>query len=412
MSQNARPSNAYTVRAAFCDYRASVEEIHATLERITAPLDRAWHKLENARTIAIKTNMVWPPERVRRVDDRCQELVDEDVMRGVLRLLRDRTTARIVVADTTLQPEGWHANSDKERLYPLFDEFGVEYIECNDAPFAVYDVPGGGLMFARYQLNPVFKEADAFVSVATLKNHAFMGVTMCCKNLFGLCPVHPDNRPRQYFHHIIRLPFVLADLGRILQPDLNIVDGLVGQSQREWGGNAWTSNALLAGDQVIATDFCGCVLMGHDPLSDWPTPPFRRDRNHLRIASEAGLGPRSLGEIDFQHDLHPPLGGFDSEATDTHERVSNWRRSMCEQALAYAENPDKFREYAGEYVYLQDGNVVHHGTEVPNWSRRDMSGVRRDAAIFLKYIEREPFEEERFGVYEQELAAMLEPEVA
>ena len=407
MTQHQTSSPAYTVRAAHCPYQAPPEEIFETLERITAPLDRAWQKLGRAQTIAIKTNMVWPPERVRRVDGRCQELVDEEVMRGVLRLLRQRTTARLVVADTTLQPGGPQACADKARLYPLLAEFGAEYVECNDAPFETYDVPGGGLMFARYQLNPIFREADAMVSVATLKNHGFMGVTMCCKNLFGLCPVHPDCRPRQYFHHFIRLPFVLADLGRILQPDLNIVDGLVGQSQREWGGNAWTSETLLAGDQLIATDLCGAVLMGHDPFSDWPAPPFRRDRNHLRVATDSGFGPQSLDEIDFEHDLHPPLGQFDSDATDSPEQVLNWRRTMCEQALLYAEHPERFAEYAGEYIYLQDGNVLFHGDQVPNFSRRDM-GARRDTAIFLKYVEPEPFEEERFGVYERELAAMRE----
>jgi nitroreductase len=199
----------YSVRAGHCDHRASEETVYETLRRITEPLERSWEKLEKAKQIAIKANIVWPPERLRCVDGRKQELVDEVVLRGVLRLLRERTTARIVMTDT-------YQEQDRRDLYflPLLREFGVDYVECNHAPFAAYEVPGGGNMFTRYWLSPAYKESDAVVSVATLKSHAFMGVTLTTKNLFGLCPInHKENRPRMYFHHIIRLPYVLADLG-------------------------------------------------------------------------------------------------------------------------------------------------------------------------------------------------------
>ena len=38
-------------------------------------------------------------------------------------------------------------------------------------------------MFQRYTLSSVWKEADEVISVAKLKNHLFMGVTLCMKNL-------------------------------------------------------------------------------------------------------------------------------------------------------------------------------------------------------------------------------------
>ena len=60
-------------------------------------------------------------------------------------------------------------------------------------------------MFDRYVLSAVFKDADATVSVAKMKNHAFMGVTLCMKNLFGLPPITlPEGRVRTYFHHVVR----------------------------------------------------------------------------------------------------------------------------------------------------------------------------------------------------------------
>ena len=100
---------------------------------------------------------------------------------------------------------------------------------------AVYPVPGGGQMFRQYALPQGAMDVDAFVSVQKLKNHAFMGVTLCLKNLFGLVPQEPQGRARQYYHHLVRMPYVMADIGCIFDPALNVIDALVSQAGREWG---------------------------------------------------------------------------------------------------------------------------------------------------------------------------------
>lgn len=387
----------YRVRAAHCDHQAPDADVYRVLQQITAPLERSWARLEAARQIVVKFNIVWPPARIRCTDGRRQELVDEVVARGVLRLLRERTRARILVADTTQEPGDVH-------FLPLLAEFGAEYVECNHPPFAAYPVPGGGRMFSRYLLNPCFRESDAVVSVATLKSHAFMGVTLCSKNLFGLCPIHPDSRPRTYFHHIIRLPYVLADLARIVQPCLNIIDGLVGQSGREWGGEARVADTLIAGDHVTATDLCAARLMGHDPYADWPEPPFRRDHSHLLASVESGFGPRSLDEVDYACAGPEPDAAFDSEPVDPRERVLSWRRTMCEQALFYRDHREEIvARYPNEYIYLQEGEVIWHDPHrIYGFSRRNLSGERKDSAIWLKYVDADEAEGERFERYEEE----------
>ena len=203
----------------------------------------------------------------------------------------------------------------------ILKEYDVGFVDSNAPPFKQYDVPGGGCMFDRYTLSACFEGAEV-VSVAKMKNHLFMGITLCMKNLFGLPPITlPHGRVRSYYHHFIRLSYVLPDLGLITQPCLNIVDALTGQWGREWGGQGRICNALLAGDHVTATDACGAHLMGHDPASDWPNPPFRRDRNHLLIAAKRGFGTVDLREIDFESEVSAPLAEFDSERTDSEKIV-------------------------------------------------------------------------------------------
>jgi len=372
---------------------------------ITEPLERSWSTLERARTVLIKVNMMMLPERIVRFEGRRRELVDDAVFRASLRLLRERCSGELVTTDTNGHPPGERPGPSLNYL-PILEEFGVRYVDSNEPPFETYKVPGGGRMFSRYQLSACIGEADAVVSISKMKNHAFMGVTLCLKNLFGLPPMPPYGTTRSYYHHIIRLSYVLPDLGLITRPCLNIIDALTGQARREWGGEGRVCDALIAGDHVVATDACGAHLMGHDPAEDWPTAPYKRDRNPLLVAAEGGFGTVNLEEIDLESEVEAPLAEFDSDDIDSSETVTSWRRTTCEQALYYRDHRKEFVEqYAGEYVYLQDNEVVWHGPDLTNLgSRRDLSGGKKDRALWLKRVD--PEEEEHFEVYEQNLEGM------
>jgi hypothetical protein len=231
-----------------------------------------------------------------------------------------------------------------------------------------------------------------------------MGITLTLKNLFGLPPmIPPKGRTRSYYHHLIRLSYVLPDLGLITQPCLNIIEGLTGQWGREWGGEGRICNALIAGDHTVATDVCGMTLMGHDPYSDWPTPPFRRDRNHLLIAAERGFGTLDLNEIDFESEVEGPLAEFDSVSTDSGETVANWRRTTCEQGLVYQDERKKLIDrYRGQFIYMQEGKVVWNGEDPTHLgSRRKLSGKRKDSALWLKYVDPDEQEGEHFERYDE-----------
>ena len=392
---------AYQVRAAHCSHQASDEEIYQTLERITRPLTKSWEKLEKARRIVLKFNMM--EATVHYFAGRRRELVDDAVARAALRLLRERTSGELIATDTYVYGNGLITPEDFNYRY-LLEEFDVKYVDSNLPPFATYEVPGGGCMFDRYTLNAVFQEADEVVSIAKMKNHLYMGVTLCTKNLFGLPPmIPPEGRTRSYYHHLIRLSYVLPDLAMIVQPCLNVVDGLVGQQGREWGGRGLIGDVLVAGDHVVATDACAARLMGHDPAADWPTPPFRRDRNHLLIAAGRDFGAVDPGEIDFESEVDAPVAAFDSDEIDPPEVVTRWRLTACEQGLFYRDHQAELVDrYAGEFIYLQDGRVVWHGADPSRLgSRRALSGEKKDSALWLKWVDPEEKEGERFEVYEE-----------
>ena len=338
-------------------------------------------------------------------------MVSEKVARATLRLLRERTDADLIHIDASAfdVPRLQESNGDTTTFRAIFEEFGVEHVDGNKPPFKVYQVPGGGQMFREYLLPERAVETDAFVSIQKLKNHLFTGVTLCMKNLFGLTPLEPYGRARQYYHHLVRMPYMLADLGRIFNPTLNILDALVSQAGREWGDGAEgpprVTNALIAGDQVVATDACATHLMGHDPQADWLTPPFHRDRNTLLVAAEGGFGTVNLEEIDFQSEVQGPLGAFFSDVTDSREMVTSWKRTTAEQALHYLDHRKKIIDkYAGEYILLQEGEVRWHDSDSNlNISRRKLSGARPEQAMWFKLVDPDEAEGEWFNVYDYTL---------
>jgi uncharacterized protein (DUF362 family) len=410
---NGMNEKAYRVRAVHCDHRSTDEEVYAALKRATDPLDRSWERLRKAKRIGIKFNQDWLLDKIVHHEGHRQQLVSDPVVRATLRLLREHTKADIFVVDVGVN--GLRDMPPVEKvtpILPILREFDVPFVDGRTAPVQWTDVPGGGLMFDQYPLPKEAVEADEFISVQKLKNHAFMGITLCMKNLFGLMGLPPQGRSRAYYHHLVRMPYMLADLGRIFKPALNIIDGMVCQAGEEWGEGEHprTPNMLMAGDHVVTTDAVGAYLMGHDPESDWLTEPFHRDRNSLLCAAEGGFGSVKLSEIDWASEVQRPVGQFFSKITDPLETVVSWRRTTAEQGLYYRDNRKELTaKYAGEYILLQMGEVKWHDKAGQFWgSRRDLSGGHPEQAMWFKYVDPEETEGEHYEVYERTLQHMPE----
>ncbi len=406
MTQTESP---YKVRAVQCDYQGSEAEIYEALKRATDPLTESWARLKRAKRIGIKFNQDKEPQNRVYYEGQLQQLVTEKVARAFLRLLRERTDAELVAPDVSFYTMYNGATlAETTTFAQVFKDFDVRYIDGITDEHRVVQVPGGGQMFREYVLPAGALDVDEFISVAKMKNHAFMGITLSLKNLFGLMPGEPDGHTRTYFHHLVRMPYMLADLGRIFDPVLNIIDATISQAGREWGngrddGSApRLTNTIVAGNHTIATDACAAHLMGHDPQSDWLTPPFHRDRNPLLVAAEAGFGTVNLDEIDFQSEVTAPLGEFYAHVTDPREINISWRQTTAEQALHYLDNQRALVDkYANEYILLQEGEVKWHDPVSDlRQSRRKLAGGKPEQALWLKYVDPDEQEGEHFSVYD------------
>lgn len=195
-------------------------------------------------------------------------------------------------------------------------------------------VPWGGFIFPSYELNQRYEKTDVYFTLAKLKDHANAGITVACKNSFGIAPTslygsdapnedttqargkifHEGSRkvpvgvpgeldattPR---HWSFRVPRITADLVGVRPIDFCLIDGI---ETNRGGEGPWIKGVeplapklLMAGRNPVCTDAVCGVVMGYNPRADHRTFPFPGD-NHLNLLARVGVGTNDPNAIEVR----------------------------------------------------------------------------------------------------------------
>jgi hypothetical protein len=323
------------------------------------------------------------------------------VLAATVRLIRRFHHGDIVIGDASTGCSCYDVYRRVGHEAALRDD-GVRVVDFKEGPYIECEVPGGGIMFDRYWMNHEFADADAIVSVAKLKSHLSTGSTGTLKNLFGMTPTLHYGSPRRYLHAPIRLPRTIADLGLTFPPVLCVIDGLVGQTGREWHGQPVDTDLLILGTNTVATDAAAMLVQGMDPEADYGSFPFFFDSNPLALAAGRGLGPHRRDEIEIVGDGVEALRHqfmVDRSGIEETDRV---RRQVAQQALVYrARSEELLARYDGQIVALAQGEVLRAAPAMDDFGARGaIAGGREVGGIFLKRVGPPTLEGERLEVYE------------
>lgn len=119
------------------------------------------------------------------------------------------------------------------------------------------------------------KEFDKLINLCNLKTSEVATITCGLKNMFGCYP----NRNKAKFHS--EIDSAILHINKLYPSDLVIIDALIGmEGQGPLFGTPVPMDLVIAGDNVVATDFMACQLMGID----------YRKVEHIILAHKAGLG--------------------------------------------------------------------------------------------------------------------------
>ncbi len=150
------------------------------------------------------------------------------------------------------------------------------------------------------------------INVPKLKTHNLGITSLCFKNLMGLDDVFDRHYCGQAWNDVAEfrqyagrpksewmdvrlheqwqygLAQRLADLAQVIQPQLNVIEGVVGRDGTGFNrGRNFPLGLVVAGINMVAVDSVASYLMGFDPA----------ELVYLKVAHAAGLGDNNLANL-------------------------------------------------------------------------------------------------------------------
>ncbi|MCW5977666.1 MAG: DUF362 domain-containing protein [Bryobacteraceae bacterium] len=212
-------------------------------------------------------------------------------------------------------------------------------------------------IFPSFDLNHSYEDCDFFVSVAKMKNHEELGITLSMKNLFGITPellygaapipegasrsvrervfhygqaqppegVPAEIDPKSSRYEGWRMPRLLTDICGARPIDLAVLDGIEalmgGESPGIPGTKLGKPQLLIVGQNCVCTDAVAMAAMGYNPRASRNEKPFilvkaghfhpqeqvipesgthAYSDNTVMTGEEAGIGTADLSKIDIR----------------------------------------------------------------------------------------------------------------
>jgi uncharacterized protein (DUF362 family) len=168
---------------------------------------------------------------------------------------------------------------------PVLEELNLPIIDFEGKRYETVSEEFNHLLLSKEAI-----EADGVINLPKIKSHAQLTLTMGVKNLFGCVP----GKMKAWWHmeagkDVGRFGNMLAETARAIDPDLTIVDGIIGhEGNGPSGGEPRPLGVLAASPNVFAIDRALVELLNADPATI-PT---------VAASMRLGLCP-DLNEIEF-----------------------------------------------------------------------------------------------------------------
>jgi len=170
---------------------------------------------------------------------------------------------------------------------PMMEELNLPIVEFHGQRYETASVAFNHLRLCKEAM-----EADVVINLPKLKSHMQLTLTMGVKNLFGCVP----GKMKAWWHMEAgkdekRFGEMLVETARAIDPDLTILDGIIGhQGNGPSGGEPRELNVLGASSDVFALDRSIVEILNVDPA----VVPTVAASKRLRLVGD-------LADIHFPH---------------------------------------------------------------------------------------------------------------
>jgi uncharacterized protein (DUF362 family) len=202
------------------------------------------------------------------------------VVVGAAEAFRQLGAASVVVAEAQGHRRDSRLVLDESGMGEALSRAGLDFVDMNHDDVEDRANAGAWTSMKRLYFSRTLLDADWIVSMPKLKTHHWAGVTCSMKNLFGVMPGIVYGWPKNVLHYH-GIPESILDINATVQPQLAIVDGIVG----------------MEGDGPImgTPRRAGCIIIGRNPTAVDATAVRVMDLNPYAIpylaAASGRLGP-------------------------------------------------------------------------------------------------------------------------
>jgi uncharacterized protein (DUF362 family) len=218
-----------------------------------------------------------------------------DAMRAVLDFISPHVKGEILIGESSVNntTDGFKYND-----YPRLEkEYRAKLVDLNLDKFQYRYVLGLDNKPSKIRIINTMLDPDLYIiSVARMKTHNYVFVTLAIKNVIMASPLNDYKVSDKGLMHQASparndlLHYNMFHMGREIFPDLAVIDGFVGV---EGNGPAWgspiASHVALASRDAVAADITATRVMGFDP----------RIVNYLNAMAEGGMGQGDYDKIQL-----------------------------------------------------------------------------------------------------------------
>ena len=238
----------------------SQQEIDAAVKRVFDHFGGISHFVSKGERVLLKVNLVSGHDIERRVT------TDPAIVRAVAELVLGAGGVPFIADSPGI--DSFAKAAEKAGFTHIAQELGIECRELTDP----IDLPvSDSAEFKHIQVSRQVLEADKVISLAKLKTHGQMYLTMGVKNLFGCVP----GRLKAGWHYNVglsreRFAGLLLDIYAGVRPCFTLLDGVIGMDgDGPTSGNPYEFGIIAGTHDALTMDFWLCRMLGAK-LEDYP----------------------------------------------------------------------------------------------------------------------------------------------
>ena len=266
----------------------SQQEIDAAVKRIFDHFGGISHFVSIGERVLLKVNLVSGHDIERRVT------TDPAVVRAVAELVLGAGATPFIADSPGI--DNFTKAAEKAGFMHVAQELGIECHELTDP----VDLPASdNVEYKHIQVSRYVLEANKIISLAKLKTHGQMYLTMGVKNLFGTIP----GRLKAGWHYNVglnreRFAGLLLDIYAGVRPCFTLLDGVIGMDgDGPTSGNPYEFGIIAGTQDALTMDFWLCKML-NAKLEDYPLYLAAKKRG----LPQCDMNPNDIeGDISAEH---------------------------------------------------------------------------------------------------------------